>query len=119
MRFLAKLQFKKMIPLCEFQEAYSIEAAKLIKPVIGEAALMLVGGLKRLSLFEELIEKNYTDFISMSRALIREPFLVKDFKEGKAEEASCISCNKCFAALFNDIPVNCYVNGIPSKYFEK
>ncbi len=119
MRFLAKLQFKKMVPLCKFKEAYHLQAAKLIKPVMGEAAMLLVGGLKRLSLFEELIEKSYTDFISMSRALIREPFLVKDFKEGKAEEASCISCNKCFAAMFNDIPINCYANGIPSKYFRK
>ncbi len=119
MRFLAKLQFKKMVPLCAFQEAYNLQAAKLIKPVIDKTALLLVGGLKRLSFFEELIENNYTDFISMSRALIREPFLVKDFKEGKAEEASCISCNKCFAAMFNNIPINCYVNGIPSKYFAK
>lgn len=119
MRFLAKLQFKKMIPLCEFQEAYNLQAAKLIKPALGEAAMLLVGGLKRLSLMEELIEENYTDFISMSRALIREPFLVKNFKEGKAEEASCISCNKCFAAMFNNIPLNCYTNGIPSQYFAK
>ena len=118
MRFVAKLQFKKMVPLCEFEEAYNLQAAKIIKPVMGEIPLLLVGGLRRLSHIEELIEKNYTDFISMSRPFNREPFLVKSFKEGKVEEASCISCNKCFAAIFNNIPLNCYVKGIPSKYFD-
>jgi len=117
MRFVAKLQFKKMVPLCEFEEAYNLQAAKIIKPVMGEIPLLLVGGLRRLSHIEELIDKNYTDFISMSRPFNREPFLVKRFKEGKSEEASCISCNKCFAAIFNNIPLNCYVKGIPSKYF--
>lgn len=118
MRFLAKLQFKKMVPLCKFEEAYNLQAAKLIKPVLGEVAMLLVGGLKRLSHIEELIEKNHTDFISMSRAFNREPFLIKSFKDGKTEEASCISCNKCFAAIFNNIPLSCYINGIPAKYFE-
>ncbi len=117
MRPVAKLQFKKLVPLCKFEEAYNFQAAKIIKPVMGEIPLLLVGGLRRLSHIEELIEKNYTDFISMSRPFNREPFLVKRFKEGKAKEASCISCNKCFAAVFNNIPLNCYVKGIPSKYF--
>ena len=118
MRFVAKLQFKKMMPLCEFEEAYNLQAAKIIKPVMGKIPLLLVGGLRRLSHIEELIEKNYTDFISMSRPFNKEPFLVKSFKEGKVEEASCISCNKCFAAIFNNIPLKCYVKGIPSKYFD-
>jgi 2,4-dienoyl-CoA reductase-like NADH-dependent reductase (Old Yellow Enzyme family) len=117
MRPVAKLQFKKMAPICEFEEAYNLQAAKIIKPVMGEIPLLLVGGLRRLSHIEELIENNYADFISMSRPFNREPFLVKRFKEGKSEEASCISCNKCFAAVFNNIPLNCYVKGIPSKYF--
>jgi len=117
MRPVAKFQFKKLAPQCEFEEAYNLQAAKLIKPVMGKIPLLLVGGLRRFSHIEALIEKNYTDFISMSRPFIREPGLVKRFKEGKTEEASCISCNKCFAAIFNNIPLNCYVNGIPSKYF--
>ena len=117
MRPLAKLQFKKMIPLCEFEEAYNLQAAKMIKPVMQEVPLLLVGGLRRISQIESLIEKNYTDFISMSRPFIREPFLVKRFKEAQSKEAACISCNKCFAAIFNNIPLNCYAKGIPSKYF--
>jgi len=68
-----------MAPQCEFEEAYNFQAAKIIKPVMGEIPLLLVGGLRRLSQIEELVEKNYTDFISMSRPFNREPFLVKRF----------------------------------------
>ena len=85
--------------------------------VLGDIPLLLVGGLRRLSQIEALIEENSADFISMSRPFNREPSLVRRFKEGKATEASCISCNKCFAAIFNEAPLHCDVNGIPSKYF--
>ena len=90
-----------------------VEAARLINPVLGKKAMMLVGGLKRFGQFEELIEKNWTVFLSMSRALNMEPFLIKKFRDGKKREASCISCNRCFAAVFNDLPLKCYAKGIP------
>ena len=90
------------------QEAYNLEAAKIIKPVIGNIPLFLVGGLRSLSYMEEILEKGYADFISMSRPFIREPFLVKKFKEGIVDRATCVSCNKCLAALANNMPVHCY-----------
>ena len=117
MRPIAKLQFKRLAAPCKFEEAYNLRAAQIIKPVLGDIPLLLVGGLRRLSQIEAFIEKNTADFISMSRPFNREPSLVKRFKEGKVTEASCISCNRCFAAIFNEIPLNCYVSGIPSKYF--
>ena len=119
MRPIARFQFKKLAPLCEFEEAYNLQAARLIKPIMGEIPLLLVGGLRRLAHIDMLIAKNYTDFISMSRPFVREPGLVKRFKEGKSEEAACISCNNCFAAIFNNIPLHCYVKGIPSISYPK
>lgn len=92
----------------DLQEGYNLEAAKMIKPVIGKVPLFLVGGLRKLSYIEEILEKGYMDFISMSRPFIREPFLVKRFKEGKVDVASCVSCNKCLAAVANNMPVRCY-----------
>jgi len=113
MRPLAKLQFRKLRPQCSFVEAYNLAAAEIIKPELGEVPLILVGGMRRLSHMEELVERKYTDLVSMSRPFIREPLLVKRFREGKAEQASCISCNKCFAAIANDLPLRCYVDGLP------
>ena len=57
---------------------------------------------------EDILKQGYADIISMSRPFIREPFLVQKFKEGKTDSASCVSCNKCFAAAGNNMPVKCY-----------
>ena len=86
----------------------------MIKPVIGSVPLFLVGGLRRVSQMEEILEKGYADFISMSRPFIREPSLVRRIKEGKTDVASCVSCNRCLAAVINNMPVRCYNKGFPT-----
>ena len=98
-----------------FQEAYNLEAAKMIKAALGEIPLLLVGGLRRVRQMEEILDKGYADLISMGRPFIREPFLVKHIKAGKADRAACVSCNRCLAALPNDLPVRCYNKGFPAK----
>ena len=115
MKFLAKFSLKRLVSKCSFEEGFNLAAAKIIKPMLGEIPLILVGGIRRLSYMEELLEEKYVDFISMSRPFIREPFLVKKFKEGKADEPSCVSCNNCFAAAVNNLPLRCYNEGLPAS----
>lgn len=107
-RPLAKLMLKGMAGKYDLEEGYNLEAAKMIKPVIGDMPLFLVGGLRTVACMEKVLDNNYADFISMSRPFIREPFLVKRIGEGKTKLASCVSCNKCFAAIANNLPVRCY-----------
>jgi 2,4-dienoyl-CoA reductase-like NADH-dependent reductase (Old Yellow Enzyme family) len=71
------------------------------------------GGLRTVSHMEEVLENKYADFISMSRPFIREPFLVNKIKEGKMDKVSCVSCNRCLAAVPNDLPIYCYNKGFP------
>jgi len=99
---------KQMQGKFDLVEGYNLEAAKKVKPALGDVPLILVGGLRRTSHMEEILEQGYADFISMSRPFIREPDLVRKFEEGKAEEVSCISCNKCFAAMIADRPIRCF-----------
>jgi 2,4-dienoyl-CoA reductase-like NADH-dependent reductase (Old Yellow Enzyme family) len=113
-RPFGKLMLNRLLGKYDLQEGYNLEAAKMIKPVIGNIPLILVGGLRRTSQMEEILEKGYADFISMSRPFIREPSLVKKIKEGKTDMASCVSCNKCLAAVVNNIPVRCYNKGLPT-----
>jgi 2,4-dienoyl-CoA reductase-like NADH-dependent reductase (Old Yellow Enzyme family) len=113
-RPLAKLGLGRMVGKYDLLEGYNLEAAKMIKPVIGKTPLLLVGGFRRVAHMEETLEKGYADCISMCRPFIREPLLVQRIKEGKAESASCISCNRCFAAVANNMPVRCYVKGFSS-----
>ena len=83
-------------------------AAAQIKPLMDGVRVMVVGGLRRVSHMEQVLEEGQADFISMSRPFIREPALVRRIREGKTEIASCESCNQCFAAIANDKPVRCY-----------
>ena len=114
-RPFASLAMKKMVGKYDLEEGYNLEAAKVIKPILGKVPLILVGGLRKVAHMEEILEKQYADCISMSRPFIREPLLVKNIREGKTTEAACVSCNRCFAAVPNIIPVLCYNKGFPSK----
>ncbi|MFX1314642.1 MAG: NADH:flavin oxidoreductase [Promethearchaeota archaeon] len=107
--------YQDMVGKYDLEEGYNLEAAKIIKPKIGDVPLIIVGGLRTKAFMEEIIEKKYIDFISMSRPFIREPFLVKSFKEGKQDKVSCISCNRCLAAIPNNFPLRCYVNKFPEE----
>jgi 2,4-dienoyl-CoA reductase-like NADH-dependent reductase (Old Yellow Enzyme family) len=109
-----KLMMKSMVGKYDLQEGYNLEAAKMLKPVLGKIPLFVVGGLRKVTQMKKVLEKQYADCISMSRPFVREPFLVKNIKEGKLEVAACVSCNKCLAAVPNNIPVKCYNKGFPA-----
>ena len=111
---LARLMLNKLTGKYDLEQGYNLEAAKLIKPVLGEVPLILVGGLRNLRHMADLLEGGWADCISMSRPFIREPYLVKRFREGRAEVASCVSCNRCLAAVSNTMPLRCYYKGSPS-----
>jgi len=115
LRPFTNLILKRMVGKYDLEEGYNLEAAKVIKPVLGKVPLFLVGGLRRVTQMEEILEKQYADCISMSRPFIREPLLVKNIREGKTEEAACVSCNRCLAAIPNNLPVLCYNKGLPGK----
>lgn len=113
MRPIAKLKFKGQISECAFRPMFNLPLAEAVRPALKRTALILVGGVRGLSEMEEVVKKGPADFISMSRPFVREPMLVKRLREGKTVRAACISCNKCFAAAFNRLPLRCYVNGLP------
>jgi len=110
---IGRLMIGKLEGKYDLEEGYNLEAAMMIKPVLGDTPLFLVGGMRRVSHMEEVLENNYADFISMSRPFIREPFLANKIKEGKTDKVSCVSCNRCFAGIANNLPVYCYNKGFP------
>ncbi|MFC1859463.1 NADH:flavin oxidoreductase [Thermodesulfobacteriota bacterium] len=111
-------RLKSMAGQYDLVEGYNLEAAKMIKPVLGKIPLLLVGGLRTVAQMEEVIEKEYADFISMCRPFIREPNIVNRIEEGKADKVACVSCNRCFAAVPNNLPVRCYHKSFPSQIKE-
>ncbi|MGD9115300.1 MAG: NADH:flavin oxidoreductase, partial [Desulfobacterales bacterium] len=112
---IGRLMIGKLEGKYDLEEGYNLEGAKMIKPVLGNRPLLLVGGMRTVAHMEEVLENNYADFISMSRPFIREPSLVNRIKEGKMDKVSCVSCNRCLAAVPNELPIYCYNKGFPKK----
>ena len=105
---LGRMALKKMVGKYDLKEGYNLDAAKLARPRLNGTLLAVVGGFRSLHHMEEVVDKGYADQISMSRPFIREPHFLRKIKEGKQERATCQSCNKCLAAVANEIPVRCF-----------
>lgn len=112
-RPLGKLLVRFMFDKNNFQEGYNLDAAKMIKPVLGSIPLFIVGGLRSVTQMEFILNNKYADFISMCRPFIKDPYIVKKIKEGKSDSVTCMYCNRCLAAVGNGLPVSCYYKDFP------
>jgi len=66
------------------------------------------GGYQERDLIEQAIDSNGCDLVSMARALIANPCLVKDFEDGRNAPANpCSYCNKCVGRTTTG-PLGCY-----------
>jgi 2,4-dienoyl-CoA reductase-like NADH-dependent reductase (Old Yellow Enzyme family) len=113
-RPLVRLTLSRWVGKYDLDGAYNLEAAKLIKPELGDVPLILTGGLRTVSQMERVLKEDVADTIGMSRPFIREPSLVRKIREGRTDAASCVSCNRCLAAIASDLPVRCYYTGLPA-----
>jgi len=77
------------------KEVFYREAAIAYKEKVN-VPLMLVGGTRSYSVAEQLANDGITDYVSLSRPLIREPDLINRWKSGDLSKSRCISCNACF-----------------------
>ncbi len=79
----------------EEKEAYWKDYSKKVKEKV-KIPVVLVGGIRSFNVVKKLYENGYADFFSFSRPLIKEPDLIKRWKDGDLKRSKCISCNKCF-----------------------
>lgn len=75
-------------------EGYFVRAAAAVKAAV-KIPIFGLGGIRTLEIAEEFVREGLVDLVSMSRPFIRDPYLVKNFREGRLALAECISCNKC------------------------
>jgi len=80
-------------------ENYFLPTAKIIKPLMKNTKLILVGGIKNPISAEKILNDKQADFISMCRPLIYEPDLPNRWKSGDTSPAKCISCNSCLVQM--------------------
>ncbi len=92
----------------EEDEAYYLDAARMYKERIS-VPLMLVGGIRSLSVAERLVRDNLADYVSLCRPLIREPNLINRWKSGDTRKAECLSDNLCYHAAKSGEGIYCVV----------
>ena len=91
------------------KEAYYRDWCRDIKSRV-DIPVMMVGGLRTLSLMEEIIQNGEADLVSLCRPLICEPGLVNGWKNDEHKKAKCISCNKCVDLIYKGKPICCIQN---------
>jgi len=89
-------------------EIYYLEQAKQFKQELS-VPLILVGGIRKFDVCNELIKNNICDMVSMSRPFIREPYLIARWKQGDLRDALCESCNMCFKPALQGEGLYCYM----------
>jgi len=70
------------------------ERAAAIKRAV-TTPVIAVGGIRSLTMAQNIVESGDADLISMCRPFIREPGLVRRWLEKDKGAARCISCNQC------------------------
>ncbi|MBN1802481.1 MAG: NADH:flavin oxidoreductase [Candidatus Lokiarchaeota archaeon] len=96
-------KFNKMVGKFDFEEAYNLEGAKVVADSVKNIPIILVGGLRKQATMKQIVQQNERiRFVSQSRPYIK-------------IEGACISCNRCLAAVSNDLPIRCYERGFPKK----
>ena len=88
-------------------EVYYLDSARRFKREL-DLPLILVGGIRSFQVARDLVEQGDADFVSLSRPLIREPDLVKRWKEGDTRPSTCSSDNKCFKPVLSGEGIYCY-----------
>jgi 2,4-dienoyl-CoA reductase-like NADH-dependent reductase (Old Yellow Enzyme family) len=73
------------------------------------AVIIASGGFLTLDqMEEEVVGEKTCNLVPLSRPLIRQPDLVKLFREGKTRAAECINCNACLKwTIVHEKPVKC------------
>jgi 2,4-dienoyl-CoA reductase-like NADH-dependent reductase (Old Yellow Enzyme family) len=75
-------------------EGYYKEDARYYKEKIS-VPLILGGGIRSLQTAEKFLQEGICDFIAMSRPLICEPDLIRQWQNGREEPSACLSDNQC------------------------
>ena len=89
----------------EFKENYNVDSLKVIRNFVKHYLekdesetfkFSVVGGLRNFQSMEKLVDDKVTDFVSLGRPLLKDPFLIEKFYYGKADASDCDNCNICY-----------------------
>jgi len=105
-KIIVPLLIKKHKPI----HNYNVGPAELIRKNV-DIPVIVVGGIRKLSDIENIIENRSIDFVSMCRPFIVEPDIVNKFQEHKSVESRCIDCGYCLFGVTSR-KLKCYFGKI-------
>lgn len=80
-----------------FEEAFFRPKAELFRRSV-EVPTMLLGGMTSRASMTDAIDAGFA-FVTIGRALLREPDLIARYSAGEAEASRCVPCNLCMAKV--------------------
>jgi 4,4'-dithiodibutanoate disulfide reductase len=90
-----------------FEEAFFLPLARQFRAAL-TMPLILLGGVNELATVQEAVDEGF-EFVAMARALLRDPALVKRFRDGTAGAGLCVHCMKCMPTVYSG--THCVVRG--------
>ena len=78
-------------------EAYFLPFAAALAESVN-VPVILVGGLRSVSVMQNILDTTRIELLSLSRPLLREPDLPGKFRDGTSAESLCVSCNACYGS---------------------
>ena len=82
-----------------YQEGYFRDMAELYRDQL-DVPIILLGGVSDLATAQSAIDDGF-DFVAMGRALLHDPDLVNDYRDGIATTSGCIHCNRCMPTIYS------------------
>jgi 2,4-dienoyl-CoA reductase-like NADH-dependent reductase (Old Yellow Enzyme family) len=77
---------------------YYLDECRQLKSII-DKPVILVGGMRRLSDIQNVVENGMADAVSMCRPFIMDQHIVRKLQDGTLKGSRCVSCNKCLPLM--------------------
>lgn len=103
-RFASKLQ-RLGQPKVDFRELYLLEHSRQVRAAV-TMPLAYLGGVKSVAAAEQALGDGF-EAVVMGRALIHDPDLVNQFRDGRATVSGCTSCNRCVVSMYTPAGTGC------------
>lgn len=92
-------------PRMQFRELYFREHSQKVRAAV-RMPLAYLGGAKSLAGVEQVMADGF-DAVVMGRALIHNPNLVNEFRDGASTVSGCTACNLCVSMMYTDGGTSC------------
>lgn len=98
-------------PKLDFQELYFLEHSRQLRAAL-RLPLAYLGGAKSLAGVQQLMAEGF-DCVAMGRALIHDPALINQYRDGRTAQSGCTACNACVVTMYTPAGTHCVLQPPP------